>query len=132
MKRREIQEQQLGGLLKVDNFYREKNQESLNFYLERIKEEERIKKEEQKKIKRFEKELRIMNKTVSNKKDILNHIQTQIYKLKTNIKTLNSGSKIRRKTLKEDTDGSEVDPKSQDWKKSLKKLMNPEDYNDLI
>lgn len=53
-----------------------------------------------------------MNKTVSNKKDILNHIQTQIYKLKTNIKTLNSGSKIRRKTLKEDTDGSEGDPKS--------------------
>jgi hypothetical protein len=64
------------GMTKVDNFYRYKNEASLQQYRERIKDESRQKKEEQKKIKMFEKELRAMNKTVDLKKRYLNQVET--------------------------------------------------------
>ncbi len=40
------------------------------------------------------------------KKNILNQIQTEIYKMKTDVKELSSGTKIRSKKVKEQTEPS--------------------------
>ena len=113
-------------MAKVDNYFRGKNEESLNFYQWKINEEKRKEKEQQKKIKRYEKHLNKMNKTVETKKYYLNEVETQIYKLKTNLKSLSSCGKRVKKRKTKLTEGSD-DESLMEWKNVMKQISNPED-----
>lgn len=91
-----------------------------------MQEENKKKRDEQKRIKRYEKQLKVMNKTVMTKKDYLNKVESEINKLRTNIKGLSSVSKLKKKIVKM-TEGSQDEMSPQSWKKELKKAINPEE-----
>jgi hypothetical protein len=71
-----VKQEEEFGQSRVNNYYRGKNQESVQLYLQKIQEEDRKKREEQRKIKRYEKTLRNMGRTVSVKQQYLEQIET--------------------------------------------------------
>lgn len=74
------------GRQRVDSFHRERNKESLNTYLSKIKKERGLRREHKRRIREHERNLEELSRTVEVKRQYLAELQGEIFKYRSDLR----------------------------------------------
>ncbi len=103
-----MREEKRAGRSRVDSFHRERNRESLNHYLEKIRREKAMKRSHARRVQDHEEKLRELSKTVEFKKSYLQEVQNEIFKYRTDLRSIVATPARSRKNTESNKSDSRV------------------------